>query len=247
MVAVTIWNEYRHERESDAAQEIYPDGIHNKLADVLLEYGHDVQTATLGEPEHGLTESVLDKTEVLLWWGHLAHDEVSDEIVTRVRRRVIEGMGFIPLHSSHESKPFTALIGTNGTLRWREAGERERVWIVEPSHPIVDSLEEYFEIPETEMYGERFDVPAPDTLVTISWFEGGEVFRSGCCYRRGNGKVFYFRPGHETFPIYYQSEVQQVLHNAVEWAAPTETPPSRIETERIDDPLESLGPSERTG
>jgi len=240
MVAVTIWNEYRHERENEDAMEVYPDGIHSKLADVLSEYGHDVRTATLDEPEHGLTKDVLDQTDVLLWWGHLAHDEVDDAVVKRVKRRVLEGMGYVPLHSSHESKLFQALMGTDGTLRWREAGEKERLWVVEPSHPIVDGLGEYFEIPETEMYGERFDVPAPDVLVTISWFEGGEVFRSGCCYRRGNGKIFYFRPGHETFPVYYQDEVQQVLHNAVEWAAPADAPEARTETENIGTPLESL-------
>ena len=207
MVAITIWNEYRHERENDAAKGVYPDGIHRVLADVLSEYGHDIRTATLDEPDHGLTEKVLDQTEVLLWWGHLAHDEVDDSVVERVERQVLDGMGFAPLHSSHESKPFTALMGTDGTLRWRETGEKERVWVVEPGHPIADGLEEYFEIPKTEMYGERFDVPAPDTLVTISWFGGGEVFRSGCCYHRGNGKIFYFCPGHETFPVYHQSEV----------------------------------------
>ena len=207
MVAITIWNEYRHERENDAAKDVYPDGIRRVLADVLSEYGHDIRTATLDEPDHGLTERVLDQTEVLLWWGHLAHDEVDDSVVERVERQVLDGMGFVPLPSSHESKPFTALMGTDGTLRWRETGEKERVWVVEPGHPIADGFEEYFEIPKTEMYGERFDVPAPDTLVTISWFEGGEVFRSGCCYHRGNGKIFYFRPGHETFPVYHQSEV----------------------------------------
>jgi trehalose utilization protein len=147
-------------------------------------------------------------------------------------------MGFVPLHSSHESKPFSALMGTDCALRWRESGETERVWIVEPGHPIADGLDEYFEVPETEMYGERFDVPAPDTLVTISWFEGGEVFRSGCCYRRGAGRIFYFRPGHETFPVYYQSEVQRVLRNAVEWAAPADAPSSRTGSENVDEPVE---------
>jgi len=240
MVAVTIWNEYRHERENEDARAVYPDGIHTKLADVLSEYGHDVHTATLDEPEHGLTEDVLAETEVLLWWGHLAHDEVDDAVVERAKRHVLDGMGYVPLHSSHESKLFQALMGTEGTLRWRESGERERVWVVEPGHQIADGLGEYFEIPEVEMYGERFDVPAPDTLVTISWFEGGEVFRSGCCYHRGNGKIFYFRPGHETFPVYHQPEVQQVIHNAVEWAAPVDTPESRRETEHVTDPLEPL-------
>lgn len=197
---VTVWNEYRHEREDDPAKDVYPEGIHTALVDFFSEYGYEVRTATLDEPEHGLTEEVLDETEVLVWWGHLAHDEVTDEAVSWVKRRVLDGMGFVPPHSSHESKPFTALRSTSGTLRWRESGEKERVWIIEPGHPIVDGFDEYFEIPETEMYGERFDVPTSDTLLTISWFEG-EVFRSGCCYRRGNGRVFYFRPGHETFPI----------------------------------------------
>lgn len=240
MGTVTVWNEYRHEREDEAAREIHPDGIHETLADVLSRFGHDVRTATLDEPEHGLTEEVLNETEVLVWWGHLAHDEVSDEVVSRVKQRVLEGMGFVPLHSSHESKPFRALMGTSGTLRWRETGEKERLWFVEPGHPIADGLDEYVEIPEAEMYGERFDVPAPDTLVTISWFEGGEVFRSGCCYHRGDGKIFYFRPGHETFPVYQQSGIQKVLHNAVEWAQPVDTPRSRSETENITEPLEPL-------
>jgi trehalose utilization protein len=240
MVAVTIWNEYRHEREDGPAKKTYPEGIHSTLADVLADYGHDVRTVTLDDPNQGITADLLDETDVLLWWAHLAHDEVSDEVVERVQNAVLDGMGFVPLHSSHESKPFQALMGTRGTLRWREAGERERLWFVEPGHPIADGLDEYIEIPETEMYGERFDVPAPDTLVTISWFEGGEVFRSGCCYHRGDGKIFYFRPGHETFPVYHQPEVQQVLHNAVEWAAPVETPPARSETENITEPLEPL-------
>ena len=238
MAKVTVWNEYRHERENESAKEIYPDGIHAKLADVLSDYGHDVQTATLDEPDHGLTEEVLDETEVLVWWGHLAHDEVEDEIVSRVKQRVLDGMGFVPLHSSHESKPFKALMGTSGTLRWRETGEKERLWFVEPGHPIADGLDEHVEVPEAEMYGEPFGVPEPDRLVFTSWFEGGEVFRSGCCYHRGTGKIFYFRPGHETFPVYHQSKIQQVIHNAVEWAKPVDTPPSRAETEFIGEPLE---------
>jgi trehalose utilization protein len=238
MATVTVWNEFRHEREAGPARETYPEGIHSVLADVLAEAGHDVRTATLDEPDHGLSEDVLADTDVLVWWGHLAHDEVSEEVVARVRRRVLDGMGFVPLHSSHESKPFSALMGTDCALRWRESGETERVWIVEPGHPIADGLGEYFEVPETEMYGERFDVPAPDTLVTISWFEGGEVFRSGCCYRRGAGRIFYFRPGHETFPVYYQSEVQRVLRNAVEWAAPADAPSSRTGSENVDEPVE---------
>jgi len=224
MTTVTVWNEYRHERESDTVAEIYPDGIHTVIADSLDEAGFETQTATLDEPDHGLSEQVLADTDVLTWWGHAAHEEVRDEIVDRVHEHVLDGMGLIVLHSGHYSKIFKRLMGTSCSLKWREAAERERLWVVEPSHPITEGIDEYIELEEAEMYGERFDVPAPETLVFTSWFEGGEVFRSGCCYRRGNGRIFYFRPGHETYPIYHTEAVQQVLANAVDWAAPGDGP-----------------------
>ena len=244
MVSVTVWNEHRSEQKHERGRELYPDGIHAELAGALEERGHDVRTATLEEPEHGLTEEVLDETEVLLWWGHEAHDEVDDAVVEEVKTRVLDGMGFVPLHSAHHSKPFKALLGTTGSLKWRDVrltqGERERVWAIEPGHPIVSGLdEECIEIPQAEMYGERFDVPAPDTLVFVSWFEGGEVFRSGCCWNRGKGRVFYFRPGHETYPVYKQGDVLRVLHNAVEWAAPTDGPDPEFESQ-YEHPLEDI-------
>ncbi|WP_336344641.1 ThuA domain-containing protein [Halalkalicoccus ordinarius] len=237
MTRVTVWNEFRHEREDEAAREQYPDGIHETIAGFLEERGFDTRTATLDEPEHGLTEEVLEETDVLTWWGHIAHDEVEEAIVDRVQERVLEGMGLLVLHSGHYSKPFKRLMGTSCSLKWREAEERERLWVVEPGHPITEGIDECIELSEAEMYGERFDVPAPDTLVFTSWFEGGEVFRSGCCYRRGAGKVFYFRPGHETYPVYHQSEIQRVLENAVEWAAPAGGPDPEF-GER--EPLESI-------
>ncbi|KTG07514.1 ThuA domain-containing protein [Haloferax profundi] len=222
MVTVTVWNEFRHERDSEEVAAVYPDGIHTVVADALREDGHDVDTATLDEPEHGLPASVLDETDVLVWWGHKAHDEVDDAVVDRVTARVRDGMGLLVLHSGHYSKPFKRLMGTSCSLKWREAGERERVWTVEPGHPIAEGLPESFEVPNAEMYGERFDIPAPDELVFLSWFEGGEVFRSGCCYTRGKGRIFYFRPGHETYPIYEQPEIRTVLQNAADWAAPSD-------------------------
>ena len=224
MTTVTVWNEYRHERDSDVVAEIYPDGIHAVIAEALESAGFETQTATLDEPEHGLTEDVLDSTDVLTWWGHAAHDEVRDEIVDRVHQHVLDGMGLLVLHSGHYSKIFKRLMGTACSLKWREAAETERLWVVDPSHPIADGVNEYIELEAAEMYGERFDIPAPETLVFTSWFEGGEVFRSGCCYRRGNGRVFYFRPGHETYPVYHNEAIQQVLINAVGWAAPGEGP-----------------------
>jgi trehalose utilization protein len=234
---VTIWNEYRHEKVNEAARNVYPNGLHEPIADYLRSEGMTVRAATLDEPEHGLTEAVLAETDVLTWWGHMAHHEVSDEIVDRVQKRVLDGMGLIVLHSGHHSRIFKRLMGTTCDIIWREANERERIWVVEPGHPIAAGLGPYFEIPSEEMYGERFDIPAPDTLVFLSWFQGGEVFRSGCCYQRGLGKIFYFRPGHETYPTYYQKEVLQVIANAVRWAAPVGAP--RVESGNRP-PLEKL-------
>ncbi len=219
MIQVTVWNEFRHEREEATVAEVYPDGIHATIADAL-EGDHDVRTATLDQPEHGLTADVLESTDVLSWWGHEAHEEVRDSVVDRVHERVLEGMGLIVLHSGHYAKIFKRLLGTSCRLQWREDGRTERLWVVDPGHPIADGLGESIELPETEMYGEPFDVPEPDRLVFVSWFEGGEVFRSGCCYRRGSGRIFYFRPGHETYPIYEDEDVRRVLNNAVEWASP---------------------------
>jgi trehalose utilization protein len=235
---VTVWNEYRHEKKDAEVAAAYPEGIHEAIAAGLRDEGFPVRTATLDEPEHGLTDAVLSDTDVLIWWGHMAHGEVKDEIVERVQKRVLEGMGLIVLHSGHFSKIFKRLMGSSCDLKWREVGEKERLWIVEPGHPIAAGLGEYFEIPHVEMYGERFDIPAPDTLVFISWFAGGEVFRSGCCFHRGSGKIFYFRPGHETFPIYYQTEVKRVLANATKWAAPAGGP--KIAFGQRPSPLEKL-------
>lgn len=224
-IKVTVWNEYLHEVEVPEIGEIYPEGIHNCIGNFLKEAGMDVKTATLRMPEHGLTEEVLNDTDVLVWWGHMAHNQVEDEIVDRVYKRVMDGMGLIVLHSGHASKIFSKVCGTDtGLLRWREDGDKEILWVVDPSHPIVDGLDEKIIIPSEETYGEHFCIPKPDDLVFISWFEGGEVFRSGCCYYRGKGKVFYFRPGHETFPIYHQPEIQKVITNAVKWAAPIKFP-----------------------
>jgi trehalose utilization protein len=219
LTRVTVWNEFRQERSDEPVREIYPDGIHAVIAAGLDEAGFEVRTATLDEPDQGLSDSVLADTDVLTWWGHVAHDEVLDATVDRVQQRVLEGMGLIVLHSGHHSKIFRRLMGTSCNLKWREAGEHERLWVVDPSHPIANGLGESFLIEQEEMYGEHFDIPAPDRLVLVSWFRGGEVFRSGCCFERGRGRIFYFRPGHETHPTYFRAEVRLVIANAVGWAA----------------------------
>lgn len=239
---VTVWNEGRHEKESAEIAALYPKGIHGAIAEYLQGQDFVVRTATLDDAEHGLTDAVLAETDVLTWWAHIAHDQVDDAIVERVQKRVLEGMGLIVLHSGHFSKIFKKLMGTTGNLKWREIGEKERVWCVNPAHPIADGLPDQFVIPHSEMYGEPFGIPEPDSLVFVSWYQGGEVFRSGCCFYRGRGKVFYFAPGHETYPIYYQQEVLKVIANAAKWAAPTNGP--EITVANRPQPLEDITTSE---
>lgn len=220
-IRVTVWGENVHEHKNKDVAAIYPDGMHNVIAEGLRDgTNFQVHVATLQEPDHGLTEEVLANTDVLTWWGHCAHGEVKDAIVDRVQKRVLQGMGLIVLHSGHFSKIFKRLMGTTCSLTWREAGEKERLWVCNPGHPIVQGIDKCFELPNTEMYGEPFAIPNPDELIFISWFEGGEVFRSGATWKRGNGKIFYFRPGHETYPIYHNPTVKLVLRNAVNWARP---------------------------
>lgn len=221
---VTVWHEYRHEKKNETVRKLYPDGMHVVMKSAIEEHlGADavVRTATLDEPEHGLSDEVLASTDVLTWWGHCAHGEVKDEIVNKVAERVLEGMGLVVLHSGHYAKVFKKLMGTGCHLYWREAAEKERLWVVAQGHPITAGLEkDHFELEHTEMYGEPFDIPQPDELVLVSWFEGGDVFRSGCVFHRGAGRIFYFRPGHETFPIYYDKNVRRVLANGVRYVAP---------------------------
>ena len=243
-IRVTVWNEFWHENpqhwdyvkpawmshgyseesaieETEGVREIYPDGIHAAIAAPLSQQGFSVRTATLDEPEHGLSQTVLDQTDVLIWWGHMVHEKVDDAIAERVYQRIVDGgMGFIALHWGAGSKVFRKLMGTSCSLTPIVSGTPERLWVIEPAHPIAHGLETSFIVPQTEIYGEPFDIPAPDTIVFISSWPSGEVFRSGCCFQRGRGRVFFFRPGHETYPIFYQSEVQQVIANAVRWAAP---------------------------
>jgi trehalose utilization protein len=220
-IKVTVWNEFVHEREDPATKAVYPDGIHTTIAQAignLLGPAAQLTTATLEQPEHGLSEATLAQTDVLVWWGHAAHKRVADDVVDRVQRRVHDGMGLIALHSAHESKIFMRLMGRSCSLRWREADDRELVWLVNPSHPIAAGVPPVLVLPRQEMYGEYFDIPQPDDLIFISSFTGGEVFRSGCTFTRGLGKIFYFSPGHETFPVYHDPNVQRVLANAVLWA-----------------------------
>ena len=218
-IRTMVWGENVHDRESAVVRSIYPRGMHGCIADALnADAAISATTATMDQPEHGLSVAKLAETDVLTWWGHRAHGKVDDTIVERVAERVWEGMGLIVLHSGHFSKIFKRLMGTPCSLKWREAGEKERVWVVNRSHPIAQGLGDCFIVEQTEMYGEPFAIPEPMETVFISWYDGGEVFRSGVTYQRGGGRIFYFSPGHEVYPIYHDKNVQTVIRNAVKWA-----------------------------
>jgi trehalose utilization protein len=226
-IRVTVWHEYRHEKDDPKIAEVYPRGIHEAIASHLRKNPNlQVRTATLDEPEHGLSDEVVQNTDVMTWWGHMAHDDVQDSIVEKVHRRVLEGMGLLVLHSGHFSKIFRRLMGTSCDLKWREElNEREILWVTQPGHPIVRGIDDHFVLPHEEMYGEFFDVPEPECVFLISSFSGGEVFRSGCTWTRGLGRIVYFRPGHESFRSYYDPNVLRIIENAVKWAAPAFSPP----------------------
>ena len=243
---VTVWHEFRHEKRNPVVGKLYPDGLHAVIKAGIEKYigTNDVEVtlAALDDPDQGLPDARLNSTDVMLWWGHGYHPEVDDHLAARVASRVRNGMGLIVLHSGHYAKVFQLLMGTRCHLKWREAAEKERLWVVVPGHPITAGLEkDHITIDHEEMYGEHFDIPEPDELIFISWFEGGEVFRSGCVWRRGAGKIFYFRPGHESFPTFYHPDVQRVIANAVKYVAPAAgVVPYRDSTPNIKDPLEPI-------
>jgi trehalose utilization protein len=248
-IRVTVWGENVHEQKNKVVADVYPKTMHGTIAAFLnAEDGITATTVTLQDPDHGMTAKKLAETDVLIWWGHAAHGDVKDDVVERVAEAVWSGMGVIFLHSAHFSKPFKRLMGAPCNLSWREAGERERLWVTSRQHPIARGIPDHFEIEYEEMYGEPFGVPEPLETVFISWFQGGEVFRSGLTYRRGAGNIFYFRPGHETYPTYHQPMVQKVIANGVRWAhnpearlaKPTDAPNTPVG--KTLEPLEERGP-----
>lgn len=220
MIRVTIYNEFVHEKTDEAVRSIYPEGIHMALKQHLEDEEIHIKTVTLDDLPEGLSDEVLEDTDVLIWWGHIAHHKVPDEVAVRVQQAVLRGMGMIVLHSGHHSKPFKLLMGTSCNLTWREDGDYELVWVCNPAHPIAQGVGRFIKLEEEETYGEPFGIPEPDELVFIGGYEGGEVFRSGCCYRKENGRVFYFQPGHETVPTYHHPEILKVIKNAIRWAKP---------------------------
>lgn len=235
MIRVTVYNEY-YENSILASRDCYPEGIHMTLKRLLEDEEIIVRTATPQDEECGLTEAVLSETDVLIWWAHLYHDIVPDEVALRVQRAVLDGMGIIFLHSAHHAKPFRLLMGTSCNLTWREDDERELVWVVNPAHPIAQGIGRFIKLDREETYGEPFAIPEPEEIVFIGSFEGGEVFRCGCCYRRENGRIFYFQPGHETYPTFYHPDIIKVLRNAIHWAKPIYR--KRIECPHVTKPVD---------
>lgn len=227
MIKVTVWNEFLHERELDEIKKVYPNGIHEVIKSFLQEQEDiEVKTVTLNMPNQGLTRELLDDTDVLIWWSHALQEEVTDENARLVAEYVQRGMGFIGLHSAHMCKPLRFLLGTTMTLSWKD-NDSEKIYVTSPSHPIAKGIPMSFELPHEEMYGEYFDIPKPDDVIFTGWFKGGCVFRSGVTFTRGNGKIFYFQPGHEEFPIYYDKTIQQIITNAVRWAVSDKLPAVR--------------------
>lgn len=255
-IQVTIWNEFVHEQEKNAVGDLirtfYPHGIHHTLAENLKADDLEITPVSLDMPSQGLPDEVLDNTDVLIWWGHCAHAQVEDALVAKIHSRILHGMGLIVLHSGHFSKIFRQVLGTQCRLRWREIGEKERVWVVDTSHPIAQGIPETFVIPHTEMYGEPFNIPDDGKIVFMSWYEGGNVFRSGVAFQRDAGKIFYFSPGHETYPIYHDENVVKVIGNAIRWAAPvngiladrTTPQPEPLETVYTENPLKDIDTEE---
>jgi len=226
---VTIFTELSRSMAKEEAKISYPEGMNACLYNFISKE-HEVTMIVHTADDDGtaLTDEILAETDVLIWWGHHYHATVADRVIESVADRANRGMGLIALHSSHKSKIFMKLLGTSADLLWREAGERERMWVIDPSHPIASGLDKsYVEIPHDEMYGEPFNIPTPDELVFIGWFQGGEVFRSGCVFKRSRGKIFYFQPGHETNAVYNIKEIQRIILNAIDYVKPIAklTPP----------------------
>lgn len=228
-IKVTVWSEGLPEREVHAVKS-YPNDINNAIAAFLRnDPDLEITVRDISMDECGLSQEIIDNTDVLVYWSHLYNNKVPDEVANRIVSAVLQrGMGFMPLHSGLFCKAGSMLLGKCGAGgKYRECGERARVWVINRAHPITAGLEDdWFDIEYDEMYGEPFGVPTPDELIFITWFQGGEVLRSGMTWNRGAGKVFYFQPGHEEWPIYTENKyVQKVITNAVKWLKPAGGPP----------------------
>ena len=216
---VVVWS------EGTAPKNVYPQDINAAIAEGLKPLkGWDIVTASINDPDQGLPEDMLNSASVLIWWGHQKHGAVSDALVDRIVKRVRDGgMGFIATHSAHYSKPLKAILGTPcGWKYYIDDGARVDLVVKAPSHPIALGVKN-FTLPHTERYGDPFEVPTPETVV----FDGiytlpngaAENAQQGMVWTVGKGRVFYFQPGHESYPIYFQDEIRHIFRNGVQWCA----------------------------
>jgi trehalose utilization protein len=206
--------------EGTAPRAVYPNDVDGAVADHLAKSpGVDVRRARLADPSAGLADEALDATDVLIWWGHLRHDEVPGARAEAVVKRVRAGkLGLIALHSSCASKPFKALMGMSCEPGgWREDGRPEHVKVVAPDHPIARGVVP-FTIPRSDMFAEPFEVPNPEAVVLVSSWDRGESVRSGLTWTIDKGRVVFLRTGHDAFPVLFHPSVRQVLANSTLWA-----------------------------
>ncbi|MFH1372026.1 MAG: ThuA domain-containing protein [Planctomycetota bacterium] len=217
---VVVWS------EGTAPKNVYPNDICGAIAEGLKELKDwDVVEARLSDPNQGLPDELLNRADVLIWWGHKKHNQVRDGLVDKIVSRVKdEGMGFISLHSSHFARPNIKLMGT--PCSWKEyLGDSNtlKITVKDPNHPIARGVED-FTIYHDERYSEPYAVPQPLAVVfegTYTLDNGGtDTSRQGLTWEIGKGRVFYFQPGHETNPVFFDPNIRRIISNAVEWAAP---------------------------
>ena len=214
-VKALVWSEFTEPKD------VYPKGIHGDIAAHLNAGGEvEAKVVQLADPDQGVSDADLEWADVLLWWGHKHHGKVTDETIGRIVKAVKEGgMGYFAIHSAHYSRGLIALLEDKCGLGGVGDGGAETVSVVAPDHPIAKGVKD-FVIPRVEYFIEPFTVPEPEAVVFRSTYEKTDGwFRTGCCWTVGKGRVFYFRPGHETYPIIRQPEVQKCIYNGALWAA----------------------------
>jgi trehalose utilization protein len=233
---VVVWS------EGTAPKAQYPNDINGAVAEGLkcLD-GWEVVTANLSDPEQGLPDSLLNRADVLVWWGHKKHGDVKTELVQKIVKRVQEdGMGFIALQSAHFSKPNIALMSIGKTkqelLDAVKPKGRVGAWgayvndctdlkvtTLAKDHPIAKGVPAEFNIVHTERYDNPYAVPTPEQVIFDGVYtkaDGGKVpSQLGFVWTIGKGKMFYLQIGHETCPVYFDPTIRKIMANAVVWAA----------------------------
>ena len=269
-IRVLIWDEQQPKQK-----QAYDHYIGATLAKHLEKSNKfEIISTHIDAPQHGIDVATLDATDVIIWWGHVRHSEISISETKPIIDRIKDGkLSFIALHSAHWATPFMEAMNektreitekkfqvaseavkyvappgrvpphkssvltpfylayTRGRVTgevqvnlpnccfpaWRADGKPSLMRSVSMSHPIATGIPSSFKIAKTEMYSEPFHVPEPDTVIFEEYWDAGEWFRSGMVWNIGKGKVFYFRPGHETYPVFKEPIPLKVIENAVSY------------------------------